>query len=104
LGFDNIDDERLVGTANRYDVPNQDRFFLQYFARDCTGLETLTKGSPCYSIGDQLPNCDDLTDLTCTLLVLSVRDYLFPGLQRGPAPESTLNPVVITLQRPQETE
>jgi hypothetical protein len=34
------------------------------------------------------------------MLVLSVRNYLFPGSQRGPAPGLTLNPVVITLQRP----
>ena len=59
LGFDNIDDDSLAGTANGYDVPNHDRFFLQYFARDCTGLEALTDGSHCYSIGDQLPDCTD---------------------------------------------
>ena len=105
LGFDNIEDYNLAGTANRYTtVPNHERFFLQYFARDCTDLEDLTAGSNCYSIGDQLPNCYDPTDPTCAMLVLSVRNYLFPSSQRGPAPEFTLNPLVITLQRPQETE
>jgi hypothetical protein len=65
-------------------VPNHDRFFLQYFARDCKGekLEALTAGSHCYAIGDQLPDCPDPTDLTCTMLVLSVRNYLLPGSQR----------------------
>jgi hypothetical protein len=100
LGFANIDDDQLAGTANGYNVPHRDRFFLQYFARDCTGLETLTAGSHCYSIGDQLPDCPDPTDLTCTMLVLSLRNYLLPGSQRGPAPELTLNPVFIPLQRP----
>ncbi len=101
LGFDNIEDYNLAGTANRYTaVPNHERFFLQYFARDCTDLEDLTAGSNCYSIGDQLPNCYDPTDPTCAMLVLSVRNYLFPSSQRGPAPEFTLNPLVITLQRP----
>ena len=105
LGFDNIEDFKLAGTANRYPaVPNHDRFFLQYFARDCTGLETLTEGSYCYSVGNKLPDCPDTDDLTCAMLVLSVRNYLFPGSQRGPAPELTLNPLVITLQRPQEPE
>lgn len=100
LGFANIDDDQLAGTANGYNVPHRDRFFLQYFARDCTGLETLTEGSHCYSIGDQLPDCPDPTDLTCTMLVLSLRNYLLPGSQRGPAPDLTLNPIFIALQRP----
>jgi hypothetical protein len=104
LGFDNINDEQLAGTAASYAVPNRDHFFLQYFARDCTGLEALTAGSRCYAIGNKLPDCYDPADLTCAMLVLSVRNYLFPGSQRGPAPGFTLNPVVITLQRPQETE
>lgn len=100
FGFDNIDDGQLAGSAARYDVPNRDHFFLQYFARDCTGLEALTEGSHCYSIGNKLPDCYDPADLTCAMLVLSVRNYLFPGSQRGPAPEFTLNPIVITLQKP----
>ena len=100
LGFDNIDDATLAGSADGYDVPNHDRFFLQYFARDCTGLEALTAGSHCYSVGDKLPRCYDPTDLTCAMLVLSVRDYLLPGSQRGPDPELTLSPRVIALQRP----
>jgi hypothetical protein len=100
LGFANIDDDELAGSADGYDVPNHDRFFLQYFARDCTGLEALTGGKHCYSIGDQLPDCPDPADLTCAMLVLSVRDYLLPGSQRGPAPELTLSPRVIALQKP----
>ncbi len=101
LGFDNIDDDKLAGSADRYpQVLNHDRFFLQYFARDCAGLEDLTAGSHCYSIGDKLPDCYDPADLTCAMLVLSVRDYLLPGTQRGPAAELTLSPRVITLKRP----
>jgi hypothetical protein len=104
LGFDNIEDYNLAGTANAYTaVPNHDRLFLQYFARDCTGekLEALTAGSPCYSIGDLLPDCPDPEHdpdtLKCAMLVLSMRNYLLPGSQRGPAPELTLNPLVIPL-------
>ncbi len=104
LGFDNIEDNQLVGTAGEYTaVSNHDHLFLQYFARDCTGLETLTDDH-CYSISDQLPDCVDPNDQACTMLVVSLRNYLFPGSQRGPAPEYTLSPLIITLQRPQETE
>ena len=102
LGFDNIDDDALAGTADSYAVDHHERFFLQYFARDCSrpGVESLTAGSPCYSVGDQLPVCTDTTDLGCSVLVLSVRNYLLPGSQRGPAPELTLSPRVIALQGP----
>ena len=100
LGFDNISDEELAGSADGYDVPNHARLFLQYFARDCTGLEALTAGSQCYSIGDRLPACYDPGDLGCAMLALSVRNYILPGTQRGPAAELTLSPRVIALQRP----
>jgi hypothetical protein len=99
LGFDNIDDSKLANTAQSYDVPHRDRFYLQYFARNCEGLEALTDGSHCYTIGDKLPECDDMDDLSCAMLVLSVRNYLFPGSQRGPNPELTLSPVLLRLRR-----
>ncbi len=104
LGFANIDDDTLAGSADGYEVPNHDRFFIQYFARDCAGLEALTEGSHCYTIGNSLPDCTDPADMSCAMLVLSVRNYLLPGTQRGPAPEHTLNPLVITLQRPHQTD
>ncbi len=100
LGFDNISDEQLEGTADEYDVPNHKQFFIQYFARDCTGLETLTAGSRCYSIGDKLPACYDSADLSCSMLALSMRNYILPGTQRGSSPALTLSPRVIALQRP----
>lgn len=103
LGFGNIDDGTLAGSADGYAVPNHERFYLQYLARDCTGLGTLTEGSDCHSIGDKLPYCedpaDDPEDYSCAMLVLSVRNYLFPGSQRGPDPELTLSPLVIPLYR-----
>ncbi len=46
------------------------------------------------------PDCDNPMDLTCDMLVLSLRDYILPGTLRGPAPELTLSTRVITLQRP----
>ncbi len=100
LGFDNISDAELAGSADGYDVSNRDKFFIQYFARDCTGLEDLTAGSRCYSIGDQLPACYDPADLSCSMLALSMRNYILPGTQRGPAPAFLLSPRLIALQRP----
>jgi hypothetical protein len=102
LGFDNIDDIALAGSANEYTtVPNHDLFFLQYFARDCTDerLVALT-GGHCYSIGDKLPNCYDPADPTCAMLGITLRNYLLPDSQRGPAPNLTLAPRFIPLQRP----
>lgn len=99
LGFDNIEDDTLAGSANVYPVPNRERLYLQYFARDCEGIKTLTEGSHCYKIGDKLPYCDDPTDISCSELVLSLRSYLFPESQRGPDPALTLRPVVIRLQK-----
>ena len=100
LGFANIDDDHLVGTANGYAVPNPELFFLQYFARDCADIKELTAGSQCYSIKNQLPDCYDINDLSCAMLSLSVRDYIFPGSTRGPKPESIPSPRVIPLQKP----
>jgi hypothetical protein len=101
FGFDNIEDFSLAGSAGAYDGSNHGKLFLQYFARDCTGLDTLTAGSHCYSVGDQMPDCYDTADLTCDMLVLSVRNYILPGSQRGPEPLLTLSPRLIPLQRPQ---
>lgn len=98
LGFHNIDDDKLAGTANAYDVPNHDHFFLQYFARDCLRIKELTEGSHCTSIEDLLPRCYDIEDPNCEMLTLSVRNYLLPGSQRGPAPELTLSPRLIPLE------
>ncbi|MEZ4556039.1 MAG: hypothetical protein R2854_06230 [Caldilineaceae bacterium] len=98
LGFANIDDDQLVDTAAVYD--DSGRFFLQYFARDCSDIDALTAGSQCYSIGDQLPYCTDPSDLSCSMLALTLRGYLFPSTQRGAASASVLNPQVIPLQKP----
>ena len=63
-------------------------------------IDALTAGSHCYSIGDQLPYCTDPSDLSCSMLALTLRGYLFPGTQRGAASASALNPQVIPLQKP----
>lgn len=104
LGFGNISDEDLAGSATGYsDAVPSDKFFVQYFARDCRGLaEQLPEGVSfrCYSIGDTLPYCYDSSDLQCDMLVLSLRGYLRPGTQRATDKNSVLISRFIRLRRP----
>jgi hypothetical protein len=100
LGFENISDDELEGSANEYlQIANHEKLFVQYIARDCSGLETLT-ADRCYSLGDLLPVCTDPTDLTCDMLVVSLRGYIRPGTRRGSAPALALTPMFIRLDRP----
>lgn len=104
LGFGNISDEDLAGSATGYsNAVSSDKFFVQYFARDCSGLaEQLPAGVSfrCYSIGDTLPYCYDSSDLQCDMLVLSLRGYLRPGTQRATDKNSVLTSKLIRLTRP----
>ena len=102
LGFDNLFDQNLKFTASSYtgEVSNVDKFFLYYFTRDCSDLGSLTDGN-CMEISvDDLPPCTDPTSKTCDNLKFSIRDYIVPNTQRGPAPLLKLPGVVITLHRP----
>jgi hypothetical protein len=104
LGFDNLSDDELTGSATGYSsaVPS-DKFFVQYFARDCSGLaERLPAGVSfrCHSIGDTLPYCYDTSDLQCDMLVLSLRGYIRPGTQRATDKDSVLISRLIRLNRP----
>ena len=93
-GIKNLSDTVLTGTANAYsgEVSNAGKFFLYYFTRDCSGLETLTNGN-CYPIDTTLIGPGDR-------LVLVVRDYLRPGTERGPDSSLLLLPKGILLYRP----
>jgi hypothetical protein len=100
LGFDNLRDEQLAGSGSEYpQISSHEKLFVQYVARDCSGLETLT-GGHCYSVLDLLPYCTDPADLGCDMLVVSVRGYVRPGTRRGVAPALALAPMVIRLNRP----
>jgi hypothetical protein len=101
-GVENLSESELEGTADEYAayVSDPDLFYLYYFARDCTGLEGLTGGN-CLSITDEMiPICPEPGDPSCHLLVLSERDYIRPGTQRGPDSLLELRPVVLKLHRP----
>ncbi len=102
-GFANLSDEDLKDTASAYDargVENTDKFYLYYFARDCSALVGLTDDH-CMEISkDELPPCYDPTSKTCDNLKFSVRDYIRPNTQRRPASEGKLPSLVLTLHRP----
>jgi hypothetical protein len=105
LGFHNITDEYLKDSATGYSnaVPS-DKFFVQYFARNCTGLaEQLPAGVTfhCESIKDKVPDCNDLNDPKCDdMLVLSLRGYMRPGTQRASDKNSVLKSRIIVLKKP----
>ncbi|MDW7755629.1 MAG: hypothetical protein SCH68_10735, partial [Brevefilum sp.] len=86
LGFDNRSDAELTDTASDYAsaVDHADKFFVYYFTRDCSGLESLT-GGHCLEISEaNLPLCADPTSSACNKLSISIRDYLPENSQRGP--------------------
>lgn len=101
-GFANLSNEDLIDTASDYasQVNYTENFYLYYFARNCSDLVELTDGN-CMSIPEAtLPPCNDPTSKTCDNLKFSVRDYMRPGTQRGPAALLKLHSLVITLRRP----
>ena len=102
LGFDNRSDKDLEETANTYAsiVNNTDKFFVYYFTRDCSGLDSLTGGNCVEIANDDLPLCMDQLDPGCNKLSISIRDYMPFGSQRGPDDNYILPSIVIPLQRP----
>jgi hypothetical protein len=102
LGFDNLAYTELEDTASAYSgqVDNTDKFFLYYFARDCTALVGLTDGA-CREIAvTDVPTCSDPNPLNCDRLTLSLRDYIVPDTRRGPDANYTLATLVIPFEVP----
>lgn len=97
LGAKNIDYTKLEGSALNYgngSIGNLDKFFVYYFARDCSGLESLTHGY-CAEVEDSslvLPKGDRGA--------LTERDYLVPGTARGPDSTMLLPSRALKLERP----
>ena len=102
LGVYNLSDSQLKGSAESFagQVNNTDKFFLHYFARSCTGLETLTEGNCTEITPKMIPLCTDSTGATCHRVAFSERDYIFPGSRRGPTSSSLLPARIILLQDP----
>jgi hypothetical protein len=112
-GFDNISDTsldpNLRGTAAVFAsgaITSTDKLFVYYFARSCAGLDayinTNDANEPnCREISeDEFAGCPDPASDTCDYLVISQRDYIVPGTQRGPDATKTLSPRLLQLHRP----
>ena len=95
LGAKNVDYTKLEGSAAFYgNTANLDKFFVYYFARDCSGLESWTH-SYCAEVEDSplvLPAGDRAA--------FTERDYIVPGTQRGPDSTKLLPSRVLKLARP----
>jgi hypothetical protein len=106
LGFYNLSQDDLKDTAKGYTqaVPS-DKFFVYYFARDCSILKgQLPEGLDlkCYDIGDQLPYCTDVANPDCNMLVLTMRGYIRPGTHRATDKDSVLKSRFIYLKIPKK--
>ena len=78
-------------------MTDPNKFFVYYFARDCTVLESWASGR-CRSIPESAIRDYDPTDPNSDQLNFSLRDYVFPGTARGPDPGFSLSPKVIRLR------
>lgn len=95
LGAKNVEYTKLDGSAAFYgSIANSDKFFVYYFARDCSGLETWTHGY-CTEV--------EVSDLVLPVGVRAAfteRDYIAPGTARGPDSTMLLLSRALKLERP----
>lgn len=85
-GVSNISDKDLAGSASSYSstVANTDKFYVQYYARDCRNI----------------PNCVTITEDMVprgNLIKIIQRNYVVPGSTAGPDPTQVVNPTLIVL-------
>ncbi len=97
VGVANLSDKDLTGTAGRYrkQVNDTGKFFLYYFARDCSDIKSLTDG-----------NCLEITDSIIPPgghVSFTIRDYIVPETERGPDSTLILPSRVLQLHRPGNT-
>ncbi len=98
-------DTGLKGSADSYatTVNNTGKFFVHYFARDCTDVP----GRPqdCTTITDEmLPPASDTNAIGDPalhgMIIFSLRDYIAQGTERGPDSSKLLTPRILTFTRP----
>lgn len=101
-GVANVPDPELKGSASSYvaTVPDHEKYFVHFFARDCDAIEGLTDGE-CTTItekmvplagDDKAPGDPELHGMYST----AVRAYVKPGSERGADPALQLRPRVLT--------
>jgi hypothetical protein len=87
VGVLNKSDDELAGTADFFagTVENTGKFYVQYFARNCTGI----------------PDCTTISEATIPrgdLLKIIQRNYVVPGTNRGADPKLVINPTIMVLK------
>ena len=101
-GIANISGDELMGTAVSYaagGINNIDKYYVYYFARNCSDILALTGGN-CLSITEEMiPVCSAPTTHTCDYLKLAVRNYVVPGTRRGPEETLLQHPKLLKLTR-----
>ena len=100
-GMANVSDLALKGSANSYSsVTNRDKFFVQFFARNCAAIAGFTDGACITITADMVPLPDDTTapgDPTLHgYFSAAVRAYVAVGSTRGPDSTKQLRPHVLT--------
>lgn len=103
-GVANISDPALNGSASNYtSVTYRDKFFVQFFARDCTSIAVLTNGKCTTITPSMVPLAGDTTapgDPTLHgYFSAAVRAYVAMGSTRGPDSTKQLRPHVLTLSK-----
>lgn len=97
-GAANVPDTELKGSASSYaaTVPDHEKYFVHFFARDCDAIEGLTDGE-CTTVtkqmvplagDDKAPGDPELHGMFSA----AVRAYVKPGSERGPDPTLQLRP------------
>jgi hypothetical protein len=91
----------LKGSADGFaaTVNNASLFFVHYFAKDCAVLGSVPGAAENCSptdVADKLQGDPALRDK----FIISVREYIAPGSQRGPDPSKLLAPRILTFTQP----
>jgi hypothetical protein len=93
-------DTSLNGSAEVYapTVANTGKFFVRYFTSNCAALEDVPGGTA---------NCTQISGMSTQgdpalqgKIIISLRDYITPGTQRGPDSSKLLRPRILTFTQP----
>jgi hypothetical protein len=103
-GVLNISDPKLKGTVSSYaGIGNRDKFFVQYFARDCSAVAGIADGACTTITTDMVPLASNASAPGDPALhgyfSAAVRTYVKPGSTRGPDSTQQLRPRVLTFSK-----
>ena len=103
-GVANVSDPELKGSASSYtSVTYRDKFFVRFFARDCSAIAGLTNGACTTITPDMVPLASNTAAPGDPTLhgnfSAAVRAYVALGSTRGPDSTKQLRPHVLTLSK-----